>query len=163
GNLIVSTQQGLIATAPGAATAAAPAAPVQTANQALLAQALAPTQDATGSDADMPLAQVRARIDDLTRRAAAEGTLEGAPTSARMELAKFLLEHDYAPEALGALRLVAVNQREVAEIDPQFRLMRGEANAMLGRVSDALNDLNASTLRNDPSAALWRGYAEAQK
>ena len=133
GNLIVSTQQGLIATGPQAATPVA-AAPAQTANQALLAQALAPTQDAIGNDADLPLAQVRARIDDLTRRAAAEGTLEGAPTSARMELAKFLLEHDFAPEALGALRLVAVNQGDLVEIDPQFRLMRGEANAMLGRV-----------------------------
>ena len=106
---------------------------------------------------------VRATLDDLMRRAAEEGMREGAQTSARMALARYLLEHELAAEALGALRMVAINQEELAEIDPEFRLMRGAANVMMGRIDEARADLGASALANDPSAALWRGYAAAEK
>lgn len=109
--------------------------------------------------AGMTLAQVRDRIDVLERRAADEGVQAGAPVDARMALARFLLENDFAPEALGALRLVGINQGELVELDPEYRLMRAEANLMLGRVAAAQPDLVASTLATNPSAALWRGYA----
>lgn len=109
------------------------------------------------------LAEVRNRIDELVRRAADEGVAEGAPVDARMALARYLLENEFAPEALGALRIVAINQGELAEIDPEYRLLRGAANAMLGRVSAAQTDLSASALLNNPSAALWRGYLAAQQ
>ncbi len=109
------------------------------------------------------LVQVRARIDDLTRRAAAEGLGESDPVEARMALARYLLEHEFAAEALGVLRMVALTQGELAEIDPEYRLMRAAANVMMGRVADAQPDLNASTLANNASAALWRGYAAAQR
>lgn len=105
------------------------------------------------------LVEVRQRIDELNRRAAEEGTEEGAPVEARLELARYLLENEFAAEALGALRTAAVNQGDLIEADAEFRLMRGAANVMMGRVSDALLDLNASLLRDHPSAALWRGYA----
>ncbi|MBX9745659.1 MAG: hypothetical protein K2X34_02075, partial [Hyphomonadaceae bacterium] len=107
------------------------------------------------------LVHVRETIDELTRRAAAEGTQEGAPVEARMALARYLLENDLAAEALGALRVVAINQGELVEIDPEFRLMRGAALVMLGRAAEAEADLSASALINNPSAALWRGYAAA--
>jgi tetratricopeptide (TPR) repeat protein len=107
--------------------------------------------------------QVRARIDALERAAANEGTMSGAPTDARMALAKFLLDNDFAPEALGALRVVALNQGDLVEIDPEYRLMRGEASAMMGRYADADADLSASALAQNPTAALWRGYAAAQR
>jgi tetratricopeptide (TPR) repeat protein len=103
--------------------------------------------------------QIRQRIDELERRAADEGVREGATITARMALARFLLENDFAPEALGALRLVAINQGDIVEIDPEYRLMRAEANLMMGRAAAAAPDLAASALANNASAALWRGYA----
>jgi len=109
------------------------------------------------------LVQVRARIDELTRAAAEEGVAEGAPVEARLALARYLLENEFAAEALGALRIVAINQGELVEIDPEYRLLRGAANVMMGRVHAARTDLTASALLNNPSAALWRGYAAAQE
>lgn len=107
--------------------------------------------------------EVRERIDELTRRASEEGVREGAPVDARMALARYLLENEFAAEALGALRIAAINQGELVEIDPEYRLLRGAANVMMGRVGAAQADLTASALANNPSAALWRGYAAAQQ
>jgi hypothetical protein len=109
----------------------------------------------------MSLEEVRERIDALTRRAAAEGVAQGAPVDARMALARFLLQNEFAAETLGALRIVAINQGELVEIDPEYRLMRGAANVMMGRYGAAQADLSASTLVDNPSAALWRGYSAA--
>jgi tetratricopeptide (TPR) repeat protein len=69
-----------------------------------------------------------------------------------------LLSIELAPEALGALRVAAINQPLLAN-DSEFRLMRAAANLMMGRVVDARADLSAAGLADDPSAALWRGYA----
>ncbi|MEZ5972788.1 MAG: hypothetical protein R3C31_13345 [Hyphomonadaceae bacterium] len=115
------------------------------------------------AEAASNMVQVRERIDELTRRAAEEGVMEGAPVEARMALARYLLENEFAAEALGALRIVAINQGELVEIDPEYRLLRGAANVMMGRVQAAQTDLTASALINNPSAALWRGYAAAQQ
>ena len=140
-------------------------APVQTQleaglNAAMMEQALSGSGEAPASSGET-LVQVRERIDELTRRASVEGVAEGAPVQARMALARYLLEHEFAAEALGALRIVAINQGELVEIDPEFRLMRAAANVMMGRVAAAQPDLGASTLANNASAALWRGYAAA--
>jgi hypothetical protein len=140
-------------------------APVQTQleaglNAAMMEEALSPAaapQSASGET----MVQIRTRIDELMRRAAVEGVAEGAPVDARMALARYLLQHEFAAEALGALRIVAINQGELVEIDPEYRLMRGAANVMMGRVAAAQPDLSASTLANNASAALWRGYAAA--
>jgi len=154
GVLTVSRGEGLIA-----------AGPVQSQLEAGLSAALLQERLAgdgpVSSPAGESLAQVRARIDELTRRAAAEGVAEGAPVEARMALARYLLQNEFAAEALGALRIVAINQGELVEIDPEYRLMRGAANVMMGRVAAAMPDLTASTLANNASAALWRGYAAA--
>jgi hypothetical protein len=131
-----------------------------------LEQSLADAMAAEGaSDAPLTaqsaanLVQVRETIDRLMREAADEGTGEGAPVEARMALARYLLQHDFAAEALGALRIVAINQGELVEIDPEYRLMRAAANVMMGRTHAAQTDLSASSLASNPSAALWRGYA----
>ncbi len=107
GNLVVSNgAQGLIA-----AAAATPASAPVSANAALMQQALSEAEaPAPASEAGMSLEQVRARIDELSRAAAEEGVREGASVEARMALARFLLANDLAPEALGALRIVAINQ-----------------------------------------------------
>jgi tetratricopeptide (TPR) repeat protein len=155
GELAVTRGDGLIAAAEAVRSEART-------NAAQLEAALIESHEGIGSTM-LTGRQIRDRIDDLQRRAAAEGTLEGAPVTARMELARFLLQNELAPEALGALRIVAINQGELVELDPEFRLMRGAANVMLGRVQEALADLNASALADDPSAALWRGYALSLK
>ncbi len=157
GDLTVTRGAGLAVQTPAAQTAA----------QAQLSAALLQSE-MTSSAPDQPapalsLAQVRRRLDDLQRRAADEGVMAGAPISARMELARFLLQNDFAAEALGALRLAAVNQGDLVEIDPDYRLMRGEAAVMMGHYADADADLSASALMQNPSAALWRGYAAAQR
>jgi hypothetical protein len=152
GALVVTRGDGLIAAAPPSELEAGLSA-------AMLEQALGAAN--APQQAGMSLVQIRERIDELTRQAAAEGMDEGAPVDARLELARFLLENDFAAEALGALRAAKVNQGELLEVDPEFRLMRGAANVMMGRVSAALPDLNASPLANNASAALWRGYAAA--
>ncbi|MFT3727319.1 MAG: hypothetical protein QM759_05820 [Terricaulis sp.] len=161
GDLTVGrSDQGLIA-------ASAPASHAQSQAAAQLNAALTQAPDATAGAAapqnTIPLQQVRARIDTLERAAASEGTLAGAPTDARLALAKFLLDNDFAAEALGALRVAAINQGDLVEIDPTYRLMRGEASAMMGRYTDADNDLGASALAQNPTAALWRGYAAAER
>ena len=160
GQLVISRGAGLLAAAPPAAPAANAAN-----NAALEAALLNPNADPAALTPVTPadLAEVRTRIGELTRRAADEGTREGAPVTARMALARYLLQNEYAPEALGALRIVAINQGELVELDPEFRMLRGAANVMMGRTAEALTDLNSSALRNDPSAALWRGYAAASK
>ncbi|OQW62148.1 MAG: hypothetical protein A4S17_08935 [Proteobacteria bacterium HN_bin10] len=154
GTLTVTRGQGLIA-----------AAPAQSDLEAGLSAAMMENtlQATPQADAEQSLAQVRDRIDELTRRAADEGVREGAPITARMALARYLLEHEFAPEALGALRFASINQGELVEIDPEYRLLRGAANVMMGRIAAAQPDLTASALMNNPSAALWRGYAAAQQ
>lgn len=155
GDLTVTRGNGLI-------TAAVPPSPEAATdpNAAALEAALATRGEApAAATPGMTLAQVRERIDQLTRRAAQEGVQEGAPIEARMELARFLLQNELAAEALGALRIVAINQGDIVETDPEYRLMRGAANVMMGRANAGLADLNAPALMNNPSAALWRGYA----
>jgi tetratricopeptide (TPR) repeat protein len=154
GVLTVSRGEGLIT-----------ASPVQSELEASLNAALAADMLATdaplASASGVSLMQVRERLAELTRRAADEGVRESAPVEARMELARYLLQNEFAAEALGALRIAAINQGELVEIDPEYRLMRGAANVMMGRVHAAQPDLAASALMNNPSAALWRGYAAA--
>lgn len=98
---------------------------------------------------------------ELERRAALEGSNRGASVLSRMELAQFLVTHELAAEALGALKVATINQPQLS-FDPSFRLLRGIANAMMGRTKEAEDDLAVSGLVNDPVAALWRGYVAAQ-
>ncbi|HRE45977.1 MAG TPA: hypothetical protein PKY87_18685, partial [Terricaulis sp.] len=157
GNLIVSRGgAGLIAAAPDARTADLEAA--------LLAETMrAPAEPAQVAAHGESLVAVRERIDELTRAAAMEGVEPGAPARARMALARYLLDNEFAHEAMAALRLAAINQGEMAEIDPEYRMLRAAANVMMGRPQSAMADLNASALRDDPTAALLRGYAAAQR
>jgi tetratricopeptide (TPR) repeat protein len=157
GALTVTRGQGLITAAPAAQSDLEAGL-----NAAMMEEALggSPMHEAAPAS---NLVQVRERIDQLTRAAAEEGVREGAPVEARMALARYLLENEFAAEALGALRIVAINQGELVEIDPEYRLLRGAANVMMGRVHAAQPDLTASALMNNPSAALWRGYAAAQQ
>jgi len=109
-------------------------------------------------EAAVPIVEVLDRKAALERRAAAEGYEEGARVEARLSLARFLLAHELSAEALGALKVAAIEQPQL-DIDPGYRLMRAAANLMMGRGREAKGDLDASVLAEDPAAALWRGYA----
>ena len=150
GSLIVSRGNGLIA-------AAAPLEDGESDNTAPDAAVLLDT-----AQSEAPIhAGVRRRLDELQRAAAMEGMAEGAPVEARLALARYLVANELAPEALGALRIAAINQPEI-EIDPEFRLLRASANVMMHRTADARADLQASSLQDNPTAALWRGYGAAR-
>ncbi len=81
-------------------------------------------------------------------------TAEG--TAAMLNLARFYLGNDMAQEALGILEIANAERPEVGQ-DPQFLGMRGAANVMAHRMKAANDDLSKGALRNEPSAALWRG------
>jgi hypothetical protein len=105
--------------------------------------------------------QVMDVLDALSRAAAKEGFEEKSKTDARMELARYLLSQELGAEALGVLRAASRNRAELAT-RPEFRLMRAAASAMMGRYPDAQKDLSIGPLADDPGAALWRGFVEAQ-
>jgi len=82
--------------------------------------------------------------------------------SAALDLARFHLGHDHGHEALGVLKL-ALHDRPELEQDASFLGMRGVANYMAGRLKLADDDLARGPLRNDPSAALWRGVIAVER
>ncbi len=153
-------ENGVLIVARGAGLVSAPAERARSAENAAELEAALIARGEDGAVTAFRDRAIRDRLDDLTRRAASEGVAEGAPVTARLALAEFLLENELAPEALGALRLAALNQPAI-ELDPKFRLMRAAANVMMYRPEDAMADLDSSILQGDPSAALWRGYAAA--
>jgi len=80
--------------------------------------------------------------------------------SAALDLVRFYLGHQQPHEALGILRMAAIDRPEL-EQDPTFVGMRGAANYMVGRLKEAEQDLSRGVLRGDQSAALWRGMIAA--
>ncbi|WP_132250369.1 tetratricopeptide repeat protein [Methylobacterium segetis] len=79
----------------------------------------------------------------------------------RLDLARALLANGLDPEALAVLGAAAADdpvlagQREVA-------ILSGLASARIGRAAEAKRILGSDSLAQDPEAALWRGFAEAQ-
>lgn len=99
-----------------------------------------------------------ARYDALLARAAEEGGAgRGAPTAARMGLARFLVGSELAFEAVGLLNTL-IRQDPTLSVDSEFRGLRGAARAMAGRWRDAEADFSTPVTGGDPASALWRGY-----
>jgi tetratricopeptide (TPR) repeat protein len=102
-----------------------------------------------------------ARYDALMAAAAAEGAKaqaeQGAPTGARMALARFLIGNELAYEAIGVLD-AAAKSRETLKGEAEFRGLRGIANVMAGRLKEAEADFASPVLSDDPASANWRGY-----
>jgi len=86
----------------------------------------------------------------------------GLRNPARLELARFLVGHYMAPDALGVLRAIAADDAVVAN-DAEYRAMRGIADAQLGRYGDASADLAHPGLEFDPHSALWRSRIAAAR
>ena len=85
------------------------------------------------------------------RRAAMEEGPDG-----RISLARFLLGHELAEEALGMIQL-AVDIEPQLETDAHIRSLRGVASYLMKRPEDAVEYLSDPSLVLDPAADLWRG------
>jgi hypothetical protein len=86
---------------------------------------------------------------------------ESEGNKARLRLARYLLAHRFAPEALGEIQLIQAADAKLAS-DPGLSAMKGAAQYMMGRYGDARISLSEGKLTADPHAALWRGMAEAK-
>lgn len=93
------------------------------------------------------------------RLAAAEevGTPEKG-VRAQLDLARFLLAWELAPEALGVLRTVKASSPTV-ERAPELLGLTGAALALMGRGREALEVLGQPELMTDPAAHLWAALA----
>jgi hypothetical protein len=93
------------------------------------------------------------------RGRAASAQPEEAST-ARLQLAKLYLSHDYAAEALGVINLMQ-SANPLLQSDPQTLVMRAAAEYMLGRYVEARNEIAGGRFDGDRHAAIWRGLIEA--
>jgi tetratricopeptide (TPR) repeat protein len=105
-----------------------------------------------------------ARYNALLSAAAAEGATrdKGAPTTARMALARFLVGQELSFEAIGWLNDIAHESPQVMET-AEFRGLRGIARVQARRYKEAEADFSAPVLAEDPSSALWRAYIASQQ
>jgi hypothetical protein len=94
-------------------------------------------------------------------RAAVARLPESESNKARLQLARYLLAHDLAAEAIGEIGMIQGTDAALAN-DPGLQAMKGAAQVMMARNSDARMSLSLDRLANDPHAALWRGMAEAK-
>lgn len=77
---------------------------------------------------------------------------------ARWDLARFLVAHRMAADALGVLGVMR-QKDALIEDSKEFQAVRGIARAQLGRFEEAAADLSHPGLINEPHAALWRAVA----
>lgn len=77
---------------------------------------------------------------------------------AHLQAARFFLANAYPAEALGYLRLAALDQPDLAET-PGFKIVKGGAEALLAQWDLAQADLDNPALAGDPETQMWRGYA----
>lgn len=81
-------------------------------------------------------------------------------SGARLDLARFYLAHRFAAEALGLIDLVQNHDPALAG-DAQLTTMRAAADYMMGRYTQAHNELAGPGFDSVRHAALWRGLTEA--
>jgi hypothetical protein len=77
---------------------------------------------------------------------------------AHLQAARFFLANAYPAEAIGYLRMAALDQPDLAET-PGFKVVKGGAEALLAQWDLAQADLDNPGLANDPESQMWRGYA----
>jgi hypothetical protein len=91
-----------------------------------------------------------------------EATVETASASKRalahLQAARFFFANAYPAEALGYLRMAALDQPDLADT-PGFKVVKGGAEALLAQWDLAQADLDTPGLANDPESQMWRGYA----
>jgi hypothetical protein len=77
---------------------------------------------------------------------------------AHLQAARFFLANAYPAEALGYLRMAAVDQPDLADT-PGYKIVKGGAEALLAQWDLAQADLDNPALVGDPETQMWRGYA----
>ncbi|WP_246696556.1 hypothetical protein [Methylobacterium planeticum] len=89
--------------------------------------------------------------------AAVSGSLRGPP---RLAYARSLLANGLNLEALAVLEAIAADDPLMAT-QRDVMILRGAAEALMGRDVEAKRALSVESLLRDPEASLWRGYADA--
>lgn len=79
----------------------------------------------------------------------------------RLEIARHYLANGMAAEAMGVLRLIAATDPAMTE-KAEFRGLRGVANFMMRRDTEAIDDLVHPSLAKDPQAQIWLAAAKAR-
>jgi hypothetical protein len=92
-------------------------------------------------------------------RATAARLSESEANKGRLNLARFLIAHRLAPEALGEVEVIQQSDAKLGN-DPALNAIAGAADFMMGRYPDARKVLSTEDFAGDPHAALWRGLAE---
>ena len=79
----------------------------------------------------------------------------------RYNLARFYFSNRFAPETLGVLAELKREEPEI-ENEPEFRLIRGGASYLMGRLSDAASDFTHGSLDGSDEANFWRAAVVAE-
>ncbi|MBN9671393.1 hypothetical protein [Roseibium aggregatum] len=101
----------------------------------------------------------RSRLKELQDRLTAAP--EGRRRKPLLALARFYLAHQFAPEALGLMKLALEEEPALAE-DSSFNLMMGAAQTMAQRPDAAYPYLNRRDLKNSPDAAVWQTIVDVK-
>jgi len=80
---------------------------------------------------------------------------------ARFRLARFEFVNNFYPEVLAILRVMKSSDPEIENTGP-YRALRGAAEMMMRRYSEAADDFNHFTLANDDDARFWLAAARAK-
>jgi hypothetical protein len=99
-----------------------------------------------------------ANLDRLRLAASQEMGDAGKGVRAQMDLARFYLAWELAPEALGVLRGVQMSNEALKRV-PEVIGLEGAALAMMGRSQEALETLSQPEVAQDPASQLWAAYA----
>ena len=105
-----------------------------------------------------PEADYVKNLNKLRLEASKEVSEENAGIKAQMDLARFYLAWNLAPEALGVLRAIKDNQPDYART-PELLGLYGASLALMGRGREALEILNSPELMQDAASHLWAALA----
>jgi len=83
-----------------------------------------------------------------------------ATEKANFEMASFFFANGFEAEAIGVLDVMLSARPELGN-EPQFRLMRGAASWMMGRMADARKDLYHASLDGNDEGLFWRAAVVA--
>lgn len=85
-----------------------------------------------------------------------------AKADARRELMQFYLTNGFEAEALGVMEVMLSAQPELGN-NPEFLMLRGAANWLMGRLEDARADLYSTVLDGTDEAVFWRAAVLAKE
>ncbi len=74
---------------------------------------------------------------------------------ARLELARYYAANGYGAEAIGILRVIEASKNNLNE-EAAFYAVRGIANFLMKRYSEAVKDFGHKGLKDNPEAKLWK-------